>query len=154
MKPWIWVQQALLLAFHERLLAEHRGIHGNRSEGLLDSALGKPQNLLAYDQPNLFGLAVSYGSELMKIIRSSMETSVQLVDGDFISGIEWCPFWSIRSRCRGGNVSIGGGRKLRGGLCTRAGGQLFQEDLKPDTHVSPDLGRIAQDSRPVAYAPR
>jgi len=54
-KPWIWVQQALLLAFHERLLAEHRGIHGNRSEGLLDSALGKPQNLLAYDRRTSLG---------------------------------------------------------------------------------------------------
>jgi len=28
------------------------------------------------------------------------------------------------------------------------------EDLKPVTHVSPDLWRVAQDRRPVAYAPR
>jgi len=77
----------VVLAFHERSLAEHRGIHGNRSEGLLDSALGKPQNLLAYDQPNLFELAVSYAAELLK--------NHPFIDGNKRSACRWrFYFWN------------------------------------------------------------
>lgn len=48
---FIWIDRALALAIHERQLAEHGGIVGVRDEGLLDSALAKPQQLDAYGDP-------------------------------------------------------------------------------------------------------
>ncbi|WP_245846410.1 type II toxin-antitoxin system death-on-curing family toxin [Prosthecobacter debontii] len=49
-----------VLALHEQSLHEHGGSSGIRDDGLLDSALGKPQNLFAYGHPNLFDLAAGY----------------------------------------------------------------------------------------------
>jgi death-on-curing protein len=66
MKEPVWVRRDVVLAFHDRLLAEHGGTAGVRDEGLLDSALGKPQNLFAYGKPSLFEMAASYGFGLVK----------------------------------------------------------------------------------------
>lgn len=66
MKKPVWVSREVVLAFHDRLLAEHGGSAGIRDEGLLDSALGRPRNLLAYGKPSLFDLAASYGFGLVK----------------------------------------------------------------------------------------
>ena len=55
-----------MIAFHECLLAEHGGLAGIRDEGLLDSALGKPQNLFKSSKPSLFDLAASYSFGLTK----------------------------------------------------------------------------------------
>lgn len=51
---------------HEQSLAQFGGSAGVRDEGLLDSALGKPQNLFAYGKPSLFKLAASYAFGLVK----------------------------------------------------------------------------------------
>jgi death-on-curing protein len=59
MKP-VWVAKELVLAMHERLLAEHGGTSGIRDDGMLDSALARPQQLLAYDEPDLYDLATAY----------------------------------------------------------------------------------------------
>lgn len=48
----VWVEKALALAIHDRQLAEHGGIAGVRDDGLLDSALSRPQQLYAYGQPS------------------------------------------------------------------------------------------------------
>jgi death-on-curing protein len=61
-----WVSKAVVLALHEEQLAEHGGSPGLRDEGLLESALGKPQNLLSYGQPDLADLAAAYAVELAK----------------------------------------------------------------------------------------
>jgi death-on-curing protein len=46
---------------HGAQLAEHGGSDGIRDETLLDSALAKPLNVIAYgDQPDMFRLAASY----------------------------------------------------------------------------------------------
>ena len=45
---------------HEELIAEHGGSSGVRDEGLLESALARPQNLLAYGKPSLAVMAASY----------------------------------------------------------------------------------------------
>ena len=66
MKEPVWVRRDVVIAFHESLLAEHGGSAGIRDEGLLDSALGKPMNLFAYEKPTLFALAASYGFGLVK----------------------------------------------------------------------------------------
>lgn len=49
-----------VLAFRLRQLAEHSGGEGVRDEGQLDSALDRPQNKFAYEEPDLFTLAAAY----------------------------------------------------------------------------------------------
>lgn len=44
----VWVGVELALAIHRRQLAEHGGSDGVRDAALLDSALARPQQLLAY----------------------------------------------------------------------------------------------------------
>jgi death-on-curing protein len=61
-----WVSKAVVLALHEEQLAEHGGSPGLRDEGLLESALGKPQNLLSNGQPDLADLAAAYAVGLAK----------------------------------------------------------------------------------------
>jgi hypothetical protein len=51
MKTPVWVLRETVLTLHEQSLAEFGGAAGIRDEGLLDSALGKPENLLAYGKP-------------------------------------------------------------------------------------------------------
>jgi death on curing protein len=65
-KEPVWVRRDVVLAYHERLLAEHGGPVGIRDEGLLESALGRPENLFAYGKPTLFDLAASYAFGLVK----------------------------------------------------------------------------------------
>ena len=57
----VWINKALTLAIHDRQLAEHGGSSGVRDEGLLDSALARPQQLFAYGEPppDLADLAAS-----------------------------------------------------------------------------------------------
>ena len=57
----LWIERALALAIHERQLAEHGGGSGVRDEALLESALGRPQQLSAYGDPppDLAALAAS-----------------------------------------------------------------------------------------------
>jgi len=47
----VWLEKALALAIHDRQLAEHGGSAGVRDEGLLESALARPQQLYAYGDP-------------------------------------------------------------------------------------------------------
>ena len=47
----VWIEKALALAIHDRQLAEHGGQGGVRDEGLLQSALARPQQLHAYGDP-------------------------------------------------------------------------------------------------------
>ncbi|HJO74463.1 MAG: type II toxin-antitoxin system death-on-curing family toxin [Rhodospirillales bacterium] len=58
-----WVRKSVVRAIHHRQLAEHGGEQGLRDEGLLRSALARPQNLYAYGDtpPSIVALAASYG---------------------------------------------------------------------------------------------
>ncbi len=47
----VWLEKALVLAIHDRQLAEHAGSAGVRDEGLLESALARAQQLHAYGDP-------------------------------------------------------------------------------------------------------
>jgi death-on-curing protein len=47
----IWLEKALVLAVHERQIAEHGGSVGVRDEALLESALARAQQLQAYGDP-------------------------------------------------------------------------------------------------------
>ena len=66
MKRPEWILRETVLSLHEQLLAEFGGSGGIRDEGLLDSALGRPENLFVYGQPTLSGLAAAYAFGLVK----------------------------------------------------------------------------------------
>jgi death on curing protein len=58
----VWIEKRVVLAYHDMQLAEHGGATGVRDEGLLESALARPQNIAAYadDVPTLYRLAAAY----------------------------------------------------------------------------------------------
>lgn len=64
-KP-LWVKKEVVLAFHEEMLFEHGGTGGIRDEGLLDSALARPENLFVYENANVFELAAAYSFGIAK----------------------------------------------------------------------------------------
>lgn len=47
----LWIEKPLVLAMHERQLAEHGGSSGVRDEKLLESALARPRQLFADGDP-------------------------------------------------------------------------------------------------------
>ncbi|PPV05223.1 death-on-curing protein [Xanthomonas bromi] len=57
----ILIERPLVLAIHDRQLAEHGGASGVRDDALLDSALARPRQLLSYGAPppDLAALAAS-----------------------------------------------------------------------------------------------
>ncbi|WP_370309911.1 type II toxin-antitoxin system death-on-curing family toxin [Sinimarinibacterium flocculans] len=57
----IWIGKPLAIAIHDRQLAEHGGSSGLRDDGLLESALARPQQLHVYGDPppDLADLAAS-----------------------------------------------------------------------------------------------
>jgi death on curing protein len=55
-----WISKQSVLAFHEKLLADHGGAPGLLDEGLLDAALASPKNHLAYEQVDILRLAAVY----------------------------------------------------------------------------------------------
>ena len=69
-RPWRWITKAALVILHDESLAEHGGGAGVRDPGLLDSALSRPLNVVAYSDPDnppdVSTLAASYGVGLAK----------------------------------------------------------------------------------------
>lgn len=63
---WRWIDRHALVLLHDASLAEHGGSAGLRDEGLLESALARPQNLAAYGSPDFADLAATYGVGLAK----------------------------------------------------------------------------------------
>lgn len=63
-----WIERELVLAIHDRQLAEYGGADGVRDEGQLQSALAKPQQLHAYGdpEPDLAALAAALASGLAR----------------------------------------------------------------------------------------
>jgi death on curing protein len=62
-----WLSKGLNLAVHDEQLAEHGGGTGVRDSGLLESALARPQNRLAYDaKADLPTLAAAYAFGLAR----------------------------------------------------------------------------------------
>lgn len=56
-----WLSVELVIAIHERQLREFGGPGGLRDPGALESALGRPTNLRAYERGDLAELAAAYG---------------------------------------------------------------------------------------------
>jgi death on curing protein len=59
----VWLSKEVVLATQDELLERFGGLAGIRDEGLLDSALGRPQNLHAHGRPEL---AAAYAFGIVK----------------------------------------------------------------------------------------
>ncbi|KQU85117.1 death-on-curing protein [Variovorax sp. Root318D1] len=59
-ESWVWLSVQLIHAVHQEQLTEHGGPAGVRDEGLLASAMGRPQNRALYESPDAAALAASY----------------------------------------------------------------------------------------------
>lgn len=64
----VWIEKPLVLMLHDRQIAEHGGLGGVRDDGLLQSALARPQQLFAYGDPppDLADLAASLAHGIAK----------------------------------------------------------------------------------------
>ena len=61
-----WITRDIAVTAHAQSLADHGGSPGVRDEGLLSSALARPQNLAAYGEPSVHELAASLTYGLAK----------------------------------------------------------------------------------------
>ena len=113
----IWIARADVLMIHDLQLAEHGGAAGLRDQGLLESALARPQQILAYGDPNLSSLAAAY---MTGIVRNH-----PFVDGNkrtgFVTGILFvelngCRFTASESDATQAMIAL-------------AAGQLGEEDF-------------------------
>ncbi len=67
MREPAWVDERDALALHDRLLALEGGAPGLRDRGLLQSALARPQQLLAYgDKPDTIHMAAAYVAGIVR----------------------------------------------------------------------------------------
>jgi len=60
-----WLRRDDALGIHEMMLSQHGGAAGVRDEGLLLSALAKPQNRFAYGSTSLPEMAGSYAAGIV-----------------------------------------------------------------------------------------
>ncbi len=60
MSDWVWVDIEVALAAYDEQLLEHGGAAGIRDRSMLESALARPLNLIAYEDPDIADLAASY----------------------------------------------------------------------------------------------
>ncbi|MCF6199465.1 MAG: type II toxin-antitoxin system death-on-curing family toxin [Hyphomicrobiaceae bacterium] len=64
----VWLELDEIYAIHEALLARYGGAVGVRDDGLLQSALARPQQLFSYEKPapDLCALAAAYTTGIVK----------------------------------------------------------------------------------------
>ena len=67
MKEPVWIDERDALALHDRLLALHGGAVGLRDDGLLNSALARPQQHFAYaESPDIVDMAAAYTGGIVR----------------------------------------------------------------------------------------
>lgn len=66
MSKRVWIDDALVLAIHDRQIVEHGGAGGLRDESLLHSALGRPLHHLAYAGSDSIELAAMYTAGIVQ----------------------------------------------------------------------------------------
>ncbi len=59
-RRWVWVPLDAVLAIHDEQISEHGGIPGVRDLAVVDSALARPRNAVAYGKPDAARLAAAY----------------------------------------------------------------------------------------------
>lgn len=65
MKEPQWLDRETCIALYEEVVARFGGLAGIRDEGLLESALNRPRNIVAYEDYDLFRLAAAYAVGLV-----------------------------------------------------------------------------------------
>ena len=63
---WRFISRKALELLHDESLSEHGGRPGLRDDGLLESALARPHQLIAYGDPDLAALAAASGFGLVR----------------------------------------------------------------------------------------
>jgi death on curing protein len=63
---WRWIRLGEATAIHAEQIAEHGGLEGIRDQGLLESAMARPENLSAYEKPDVCDLAAAYAYGLAR----------------------------------------------------------------------------------------
>lgn len=66
MGNWRWIALNVIHAIHDRQLSEHGGADGVRDIALIESALARPANLVAYASPDAADLAAAYAFGLAR----------------------------------------------------------------------------------------
>ena len=66
MSDWRWVAADVVLAIHDRQIAEHGGLDGVREIGAVLSALARAQNKAAFGEPDAADLAAAYANGLAR----------------------------------------------------------------------------------------
>jgi len=66
MKEPYWLNRNECLALHDMMLSHYGGAQGVRDEGLLESALARPQQAFAYGNPTMADLAAAYATGVVK----------------------------------------------------------------------------------------
>ena len=63
----VWIGANVVVAIHKLQISEHGGSDGIRDQGLLESALARPQNIAAYEpDADVARLAAAYGYGIIK----------------------------------------------------------------------------------------
>jgi death-on-curing protein len=66
MVDYDWLTIETVIKFHNKILLQTGGSNGIRDADLLESALGKPQNLYAYEDAGIYELAASYAEGIAR----------------------------------------------------------------------------------------
>ena len=61
-----WVSLPVVLAIHDELIVQFGGLPGTRDEGLLLSALSRPEQSAHYEKPDIANLAGTYAVAITK----------------------------------------------------------------------------------------
>jgi death-on-curing protein len=61
-----WLARQMVIAMHDEQLTIHGGASGLRDEGMLESALNRPQNRWSYEQAELAELAAAYAFDIAR----------------------------------------------------------------------------------------
>lgn len=62
----VWLPKSFILRVHDRQLQLHGGAMGVRDEGLLESALARPENAFSYGETELMTLSSLYAEGIIK----------------------------------------------------------------------------------------
>ena len=65
-KTWHWINHQSVFYAHDQLIDEYGGGHGIRDQGLILSALHRPNQLVEYGDPDIADLAAAYVHGLIK----------------------------------------------------------------------------------------
>jgi death-on-curing protein len=65
-KEPIWIKDEVVIALHNRQLAEHGGPQGTRDQGLFESALNSPKHKWHYEQSPIEELAATLAHSIAK----------------------------------------------------------------------------------------